>query len=190
MLSVRIDVDQLLRDREAERNSVAKFTTSGRTSQEAGSEDKPRKKRKSEVATGGSKPKKSKPNDSSTVVPKHPKITVTLKLGPKPPAPEPFPCCLCVNMSKVNLLRVHDPPIGRRDVGADGQSGTRGSKEWMAHEDCANVVPETWVDHVEVGEPRVDGSRAQEKVVFGVDGIVKDRWNLVCVSSQPVSELG
>ena len=49
----------------------------------------------------------------------------------------------------------------------------------MAHEECANVVPETWVDFIEVGEPQQDGSRIKEQVVFGVDGIVKDRWNLV-----------
>jgi hypothetical protein len=45
----------------------------------------------------------------------------------------------------------------------------------MAHEDCANVVPETWVDEIDV----VDGTNTTERVVFGVDGIVKDRWNLV-----------
>lgn len=49
----------------------------------------------------------------------------------------------------------------------------------MAHEECANVVPETWVDFIEVGEPQQDGSRIKEEVVFGVDGIVRDRWNLV-----------
>ena len=37
------------------------------------------------------------------------------------------------------------------------------------------VVAETWVDDVE----RENG--VKEKVVFGVDAIVKDRWNLVRV---------
>lgn len=46
----------------------------------------------------------------------------------------------------------------------------------MAHEYCANVVPETWVDEIEFGQ-----SDEKEKVVFGVDGIVKDRWHLVCM---------
>ena len=49
----------------------------------------------------------------------------------------------------------------------------------MAHLECASVVPETWVDEVEVGDPDEHGVRAKEQVVFGVDGIVKDRWNLV-----------
>lgn len=93
-------------------------------------------------------------------------------------------------MSKEGLLRVHDPPVGRKDVVVDGQAGlTKDPKEWMAHEECANIVPETWVDHVEVGEPREDGSRAMEKVVFGVDGIVKDRWNLVCAMPQHTSKV-
>lgn len=73
-------------------------------------------------------------------------------------------------MSKDGLLRVHDPPIGRKD--ADEAAGH--PKFWMAHEECANIVPETWVDDVDSGDPAI-----KEKVVFGVDGIVKDRWNLV-----------
>lgn len=43
----------------------------------------------------------------------------------------------------------------------------------MAHEECAKVVPETWVDEVET-------EMTMEKRVFGVDAIVRDRWNLVC----------
>ena len=97
------------------------------------------------------------------------KLSVTLKLGPRPVEPEPFPCCLCVSMSKEGLLRVHDPPTNRRDA----VEATGNPKLWMAHDHCANIVPETWVDDLDAA----DGS--QEKVVFGVDGIVKDRWNLV-----------
>ena len=93
-------------------------------------------------------------------------------------------------MSKENLLPVQDPPVGRKDVGINELPGsTKGPKEWMAHEDCANVVPETWVDYIEVGEPRMDGSRVKEKVVFGVDCIVKDRWNLVCATARCASVL-
>ena len=171
--SVRIDVDQLLRDREEERANANMATKSG-LSQEANVEN-PKKKRKPEGVAGG--PKLKKIRTSSNL--KAAKITVTLKLGPKPAAPEPFPCCLCVNMSEEGLLRVHDPPTGRRDIAVDELPGSsRGPKEWMAHEDCANVIPETWVDHIEISDPRGDGTRTKEKVVFGVDGIVKDRWNL------------
>jgi len=35
-------------------------------------------------------------------------------------------------------------------------------------------VPETWVDEVDGGP-----SGGKERMVFGVDGIVKDRWHLV-----------
>jgi hypothetical protein len=149
-----------------------------RSSQEADANGKPKKKRKYEVATGGPISKKIKTNEGSSVT-KPSKITLTLRLGPKPAAPEPFPCCLCVNMSEEGLLRVHDPPIGRKDIAVDELPGSsRGPKEWMAHEDCANVIPETWVDQIEIGDVREDGTRVKEKVVFGVDGIVKDRWNL------------
>lgn len=97
-----------------------------------------------------------------------PKLSITLKLGPRPVEPEPFPCCLCVSMSKEGLLRVHEPPLARKDaVEAAGNP-----KVWMAHEFCASIVPETWVDVL-------DTTAGREKVVFGVDGIVKDRWNLV-----------
>ena len=67
------------------------------------------------------------------------------------------------------MLKVYDPPIGRKDaVEAAGSP-----KVWMAHDQCAKIVPETWVDEVD------DGNGMREQVVFGVDGIVKDRWNLV-----------
>ncbi|KAJ7443228.1 hypothetical protein B0H11DRAFT_2251060 [Mycena galericulata] len=38
---------------------------------------------------------------------------------------------------------------------------------WMAYEACAHALPETWVDEVQ-----------GERLVFGVDGIVRGRWNL------------
>jgi hypothetical protein len=132
------------------------------------------RKRKSEVKDEGPKAKKIKikPKAPSNLPAKQPviKLSVTLKLGPRPVEPEPFPCCLCVSMSKEGLLRVHDPPINRRDA----MEATGYPKSWMAHANCANIVPETWVDDLDV----VDGGK--ERVVFGVDGIVKDRWNLVC----------
>jgi hypothetical protein len=177
-------VDQLLQDKEQDRTNLSKPTKHRRPSQELDSNGKPRKKRKSEDTPGGPKPKKIKTGEVP-LVPKTSKITLTLKLGPKPAAPDPFPCCLCVNMSKEGLLRVQDPPTERRDTAVDELPGSsKGPKEWMAHEDCANVVPETWVDQIDVGEPREDGTRTKEKVVFGVDGIVKDRWNLVRLISE------
>ena len=91
---------------------------------------------------------------------------------------EVFPCCLCVSMERLGLLRVHDPPIHRKDA----VDGAGHPKIWLAHEQCANVVPETWVDEIDLEDVGDDGSRAKEKVVFGVDAIVKDRWNLVCAT--------
>jgi hypothetical protein len=96
------------------------------------------------------------------------KTTVTLKLGPKPKEPEDFPCCLCVSMSQEGLLPLYDSL-------ADAPRGDRG----VAHEQCANIVPETWVDEYEIDELSAEGTRRKIRAVFGVDGIVKDRWNLV-----------
>ena len=137
-------------------------------------------KRKAEGVDGAPKRKRPKPTAesglSSSASPS--KFSVTLKLGPKPPEPEGFPCCLCVSMSHDGLLRVQDPPIGRREL-PDSLSSIYDATKWMAHEECAKVVPETWVDTVESAEILPDGSHVRESRVFGVDAIVKDRWQLV-----------
>ncbi|KAJ3999361.1 jumonji superfamily protein [Lentinula boryana] len=98
-----------------------------------------------------------------------PRLSIKLKLGPKP-VTDVFPCCLCVSTSSEGLLHVHDPPSGRKEA----LEACSNPSIWMAHEQCANIVPETWVDEVE----NVPGEK--EKMVFGVDGVVKDRWNLKC----------
>ncbi|KAJ6452291.1 JmjC-domain-containing protein [Mycena sanguinolenta] len=133
---------------------------------------------------------------------------LTLKLGPRPPSvPSPtteietsYPCCLCVDPSLDGLARVHDLPPAWRELApaarvhfplqGPGQAGAAtksgswiqfpsvpgsgataggGKGVWMAHERCALVLPETWVDEIE-----------GERVVFGVDGIVRGRWALKC----------
>ncbi|KAG6828873.1 hypothetical protein H0H92_006482 [Tricholoma furcatifolium] len=113
----------------------------------------------------------SQPGSSQAHAHPHaPAHKLTLRLPPKPAPPEPFPCCLCISMSQEGLLRVHDPPIGRKDA----EEGAGNPKEWRAHEYCARIVPETWVDEVER-----DGGGV-EKVVYGVDGVHRDRWHLKC----------
>lgn len=73
------------------------------------------------------------------------------------------------------MLPVNDPPFPYMGVPAPKTSD--GTVLWRAHEVCAMTIPETWVDEV-------DG----QKRVFGVDGIIKDRWNLRC-SACPANEL-
>ncbi|KAH7886650.1 JmjC domain, hydroxylase-domain-containing protein [Phlebopus sp. FC_14] len=163
--SVRIDVDQLLRDREAERLNPSK---------------RPSSKRKAEVVIDGSIRKRSKAKNGEPG-PTGQKVSVTLKLGPKPADPEGFPCCLCVSMSRDGLLRVQDPPVGRREL-PESLASISNFEAWMAHEECAKVVPETWVDEVETGDVLLDGSQMRELRVFGVDAIVRDRWNLKCAA--------
>jgi hypothetical protein len=184
--SVRIDVDELLRQREEERSAplegVAPEPATTSPKKNLVKEEmiditlpalSKSRKRKSEGKGGDPMAKKVKVKSSTAnASSKAPlvKLSVTLKLGPRPMEPEPFPCCLCVSMAKEGLLRVHDPPINRKDA----TEAAGNPKSWMAHDICANIVPETWVDDLDAA----DGGK--EKVVFGVDGIVKDRWNLVC----------
>ncbi|KAI0366449.1 hypothetical protein BV20DRAFT_971775 [Pilatotrama ljubarskyi] len=197
--SVRIDVDKLLRDRAAENREVyrkAKKPPRTKNDPAPGKEAKPKppsRKRKAEgdVPTKAKKQRTSKPASASkqsvassskvTLPPASPskQMKVTLKLPPKPKEPETFPCCLCASMSREDLLRVHDPPSWWYEPGVPEAAGGR---PCMAHVECANVVPETWVDEVEVGEPDENGVRRRERVIFGVDGIVKDRWNLKCTA--------
>jgi len=194
LCSVRIDVDQLLQEREEERlAAVQGSSTSMKKSKKASTKHPVKKeteevaipmltlpkskKRKSDVKEEPPKLKKIKITHSPSKLPstisiparpQAPKVSVTLKLGPRPTAPEPYPCCLCISMNKEGLLRVHDPPVTRKDA----IEATGNPKVWMAHELCASVIPETWVDEIYT-------QGAKEKMVFGVDGIVKDRWNLV-----------
>ncbi|OCH87758.1 hypothetical protein OBBRIDRAFT_759285 [Obba rivulosa] len=192
--SVRIDVDQLLHDREAEHLALESASPKRPEDELAldrdGKPKSPRKRKAEGTDNVAPRPKKQKtksekitaPAEASTSKPAKSITTkVTLKLGPKPKEPETFPCCLCVSMSEEGLLRVQDPPMWRQETQPKAGSGSD-APVWMAHEECANVVPETWVDEVEVGEVREDGTRAKERVVFGVDGIVKDRWNLKCAA--------
>lgn len=188
--SVRIDVEQLLRDREDECDLIA--STSPPQLKRS-----PIKKEISVVIPSlktvrplkrpydgelGALPKAKKVKLTTpkatkppALVPSTSQVTkvptkVTLKLGPRPSEPEHYPCCLCISTSTEGLLRVQDPPIGRKDA----VDATGNPSEWMAHESCANIVPETWVDEL-------DGCNGlKERVVFGVDGIVRDRWNLKC----------
>jgi hypothetical protein len=185
--SVRIDVAQLLLDREKElSNPTTNSMHWQATDLELNKDSKGKGRRKRQSVESGELPKtkkmKTKPESSSDELSPLSNLkfstprTVTLKLGPRPAEPETFPCCLCVSFAQEGLLRVHDPPIGRKD--ADEAAGH--PTMWMAHEECANVVPETWVDEIEASSNEEDGLMSKEKVVFGVDGIVKDRWNLVC----------
>ncbi|PFH49168.1 hypothetical protein AMATHDRAFT_76346 [Amanita thiersii Skay4041] len=171
--SVRIDVEQLLRDHALGAEKVTKPKQPKGANEEK--EISKLKKRKSDGLQDSPKPKKPKTKQASTTatIPEKPttsKVSLTIKLNPRSCELEQFPCCLCVSTSKEGLLRVHDPPIGRKDA----EEATGKPKEWMAHEGCANVIPETWVDGVE----KLDGG--MERCVFGVDAIVKDRWNLKC----------
>lgn len=140
----------------------------------------PSSKRKAEGVDGAPKRKRPKPTAEPGLSNSAPpsKVSVTLKLGPKPPEPEGFPCCLCISMSRDGLLRVQDPPTGKREL-PESLSSMHDPTGWMAHEECAKVVPETWVDVAELAEISPDGLHVRELRVFGVDAIVKDRWNLV-----------
>lgn len=159
--SVRINVDELLRDRELEMTKASKPKHSSSS---------PRKRKSDENDTPNTMKKAKVSLQPPSVT--HPKFTIRLKLGPRPPEPEPFPCCLCISSSREGLLLVHDEPLLQHPAYAE-------TKVWMAHESCARVLPETWLDEAETGPVLEDDTRKRENMVFGVDAIVKDRWNLV-----------
>ena len=163
-ISVRINIDELLQDRELAMAKAAKPKSKSISSSSS-------RKRKSDENDTPNSMKKAKvsPQAPNVVLPK---VTIRLKLGPRPPELDPFPCCLCVSSSREGLLPVHDKPLVQHSAYAD-------TKLWMAHESCARVIPETWLDEAETGPVLEDGTRKQAKMVFGVDAIVKDRWNLV-----------
>ncbi|KAJ4483754.1 jumonji superfamily protein [Lentinula aciculospora] len=197
--SVVIDVDQLIADRARERGMTfldispsTKAKSSTRrfhakpssilvNGEEIHGSILPLAKNKRKAASSADhtpatkKPRKHKrpiitlPPAASSRTKSFPKLSIKLKLGPQP-VPEVFPCCLCVSTSNEGLLHVHDPPFGRKEA----LEACSNPSVWMAHEECAKVIPETWVDEVE----NVPGEK--ERMVFGVDGIVKDRWNLKC----------
>lgn len=173
--SVRIDVDQLLRDREAERLRPTSPAEPKKRKAEGDEGNRKRPKSSKSISpSSGQTPGSSGSANTS-------RVTVTLKLPPKPLEPDGFPCCLCVSKSRDGLLRVQHPPIGRRDL-PESLASVFNVEAWMAHEECAKVVPETWVDEVDSGELESQASVSRERRVFGVDAIVKDRWNLKCVA--------
>ncbi|TDL21606.1 JmjC-domain-containing protein [Rickenella mellea] len=199
--SVRINVDQLLEDRERERRGEPLDDGDEPESEEEEEDGEAKKrtpkKRKApdaDASPSQTKRAKTKPKPKPSP-PSHPstsssttKVRLTVKLPPAADS-EPYPCCLCPSRSTADLLRVHDPPAKwsgcvnvvpkekEKDAVGRERDGGEWKEVWMAHESCAVVVPETWVD--EVDGPGGDG---KERVVFGVDGIVKDRWNLKCSS--------
>lgn len=152
--------------------------------EEEGTSTRPKasRKRKSDSVDGAPRPKRSRTKTAkaehasgSSSPSKPPKVT--LKLGPKPQESDVFPCCLCISTEREGLLRVHNPPVWQKE-GQSGE-GSAATSDWQAHEECANVIPETWVDEIEVGSALPDGTIPKERMVFGTDAIPRDRWNLV-----------
>jgi hypothetical protein len=166
LYSVRIDVDQLLLDREHERLERLQATQNTVTTGNQKPKVRKRKHGESTTEPGGKKLKVTKDKGShvaATSKTSFPKLSITLKIGPPR---EIFPCCLCVSEDTSGLLPVYDPMLAT-------------STPKMAHEHCASVIPETWVDEYEVNHPSSSEHPHKTRVVFGIDGIVKDRWNLV-----------
>ncbi|KAJ7243881.1 hypothetical protein B0H12DRAFT_1129888 [Mycena haematopus] len=199
--SVRIDVDQLLEDRRIEALEQTDPAAAARARalrdglnidvelEPAIDEQKPKSRISDpnlDLVPSKRSPRKRKPTAPFEIEPdaKRPRVTSS--------TPTTYPCCLCVDPSLQGLARVHDLPPAWRELApaarvhfppraekdnsgsyihfpstAGSTSGGKGV--WMAHESCALVLPETWVDDI-------DG----ERVVFGVDGIVRGRWSLKC----------
>ncbi|KAL1719877.1 JmjC domain, hydroxylase-domain-containing protein [Schizophyllum commune] len=181
---VRIDVDQLLQDRAAEDAGQApqdapnsgSLSTTGKKATQGKKRKAPSPASKDAEMPRAKRIKmrpphaEAEPSTSGTMATKGHTKSVTLKLGAAPVGEELFPCCLCVGREQEGLLRVQEPPVGVPTVALDLSRG------WRAHELCARIVPETWVDEVD------EGLGFREKVVFGVDAIEKARWQLKCTA--------
>ena len=164
--SVRIDVDQLLSDRKRERLEQSQAPQDAAITGGQKPKARKRKHEESPIESKGKKSKVTKDKGTPAAAASKtatPKLSITLKIGPPK---EKFPCCLCVSEDTNDLLPVYDPT-----------STTPPLK--MAHEHCASVIPETWVDDYEIDHTSSSILPQKTRVVFGVDGIVKDRWNLV-----------
>ena len=195
--SVRIDVEELVRAQEEGRNldeeiqaeeTKPRMNAGGRMKRRMttvdlgsaiGDENSPPKRRRVHIKAEPDVGVISldHPSSSNAVPATSHKPRITLKL-PAPPPLECLPCCLCVSESTEGLLRVWKKPSpgsGCTNIGSEVDK-----EVWRAHEECARVIPETWVEQVEVGVDDV-GVVRKENVVFGVDLIVKARWNLVSI---------
>ncbi|KZO99524.1 JmjC-domain-containing protein [Calocera viscosa TUFC12733] len=150
--SVKLDIDAL---REEAREIQAKQAKT------VGPRDtKVPKKRKIAEGVAEEEPKSAKriKRQHSASIPNPIAVKAT-----RPPTPPPTKACiLCPSSDEDTLLRVHDVPAFMRNIS--------GVQAW-AHENCAAIIPETWVDIL-------DG----EKWVFGVDAIEKARWDLKCAA--------
>ena len=136
-------MDQLLVDRAAEREQAEPVLASAEAKPPSPNSNKravikvkkepttivpiPFKTSAKRKASGGGEPQPKRVKTTAK-----PKIVITL------PSTEDFPCCLCISADKEGLLRVHDPPYGRKEaVEAVGNP-----QDWMPHESCARIIPE------------------------------------------------
>ncbi|KAG8950587.1 hypothetical protein FRC00_007627 [Tulasnella sp. 408] len=168
--SVRIDVDALLNSAEEQRDeehAAAEMERKRKREDEPNGDDAEGRPKRIKKITIKYDPSDLPPSAAETSGSQSHDSRPRVRLPPMPPTP----CCLCASASEEGLLRVHDPPqpsaAARPQMKKDAEGNT--VAVWRAHENCARVIPDTWVDEVN-----------GEKLVFGVDVIDKDRWALKC----------
>ena len=97
------------------------------------------------------------------------KKRVSLEKKPRASIVKPptfYPCILCPNLGEGDLLPVLDPPDHVKAMCKSSDGIVR------AHQLCVNSTPEVWIE-----DRMIDGQFGG--VVLGMEGIGKDRWNLV-----------
>lgn len=177
---MRIDVDALLRARaeeqllEVARPPSKSHSRKPKSDRCDSTKQKSPRKRKSGACDRSTAKKQKADTDSTEALPglsssSGSQHKIMLKV---PKDLGPYPCCLCVSRDAEGLLRVHEGPAAWSGCQNIPPKDASGQAIWRAHEGCAMVVPETWID-------QIDNSGQLEKMVFGVDVIVKDRWSLV-----------
>lgn len=142
---------------------------------------KPAKRMKTVSTTPSDAKSKSKPPPYGMLAPKvKPPTSGMIAKTPRKEKAAAV-CCLCINTTPptapvikaqghaFNLLRCVGGPSAGATPNLALSSGANVQQYW-AHEVCARVLPETWVD---------EDPHSGEKFVYGVDCIVRERWTLV-----------
>ncbi|ORX36366.1 hypothetical protein BD324DRAFT_591650 [Kockovaella imperatae] len=169
--SVRIDMDELLGQQKSRMQTEQELIRAF-------------EEEKTEQGTKRSYKKRSRPSiaeeeDGTPAAPDFPvngmaekKPVIPLQKKPRASvvsSPTYYPCILCPGTDKVDLIPVFEPSEHVKNMCKSEDGSVK------AHGACVNSTPEVWIEDHEL-----DGHA--QAVVMGVDGILKDRWNLKCQS--------
>ncbi len=161
--SVRIDIDAILREAAAQDSTRAAKEEKERLRQVRLANPAAHKRERKKTETP------EKPAKRMKLLATRPEAVATLSPRPAPAREISRPCVLCPDPSEEGLLRI---------VGAGDALRGRYKNDSLplAHQGCAEAIPELWIDLIGVENMRYH-------VVKGVETMDKARWKLVRASS-------